>query len=157
RPQDHGPHPEHVVSACRPESAEIHRHLHRTGIGLSSGDAARLPHGRNAIAPGSAGASALNWAALERVVIGVALATFYLAGYYAVALSVDAALARELATPLDCRLSFDARWVWVYVWAYPAALAPLFFVCSRALLRRVALAYAATLAVCFGFFAVMPV
>jgi hypothetical protein len=99
----------------------------------------------------------LSWAALERGAIAAALAALCIAGYYAVALSVDRARARELATRLDSLITFDARWVWVYVWAYPAALIPLFLVRSHRLLRRVALAYAGVLAVSFCSFAAMPV
>jgi hypothetical protein len=94
---------------------------------------------------------------VERVAIAAVFAVFCIAAYYAVALSVDPARARELATPLEGRIAFDARWVWVYVWAYPAALIPLFLISSRRLLRRAALAYIAVLAVSFGFFAGMPV
>ena len=42
RPPDHGPGAKHVVSAGRPKSAEVHRHLSRRRGGLSEGDATRV-------------------------------------------------------------------------------------------------------------------
>ena len=56
---DHGPGPEHLVPAGRPQSAEVRGHLHRQGGRLPESDPAGLPHQGDAVAPGSAGTSAL--------------------------------------------------------------------------------------------------
>ena len=97
------------------------------------------------------------WAVLERVALTVGLASFSIVGYFAVGLSRDPARARELATPLDDQIPFVASWAWMYLWAVPAALSPLFLVRSRRLLRRTALAYAVVMAVSLVFFTMMPV
>ena len=43
RPPDHGPDPEHLVSADRPQPAEVRRHLQRNRGRLSESDPAGLP------------------------------------------------------------------------------------------------------------------
>jgi hypothetical protein len=95
--------------------------------------------------------------ATERAALTLALATFFIAGYFGVGLSRTPAESRELRTFLDDNIPFIARSVWVYLLIFPAALIPLFVVRCQRLLRRTAVAYAAVIAVSLLFFAVFPV
>jgi membrane-associated phospholipid phosphatase len=96
-------------------------------------------------------------AVLERLALTVGLVTFFIAGYFGVGYVADPTRGWELATPLDDQIPFVARSVWVYLWAFPAALLPLFVVRCPRLLRRTALAYATVIAVSLVCFAAFPV
>ena len=99
----------------------------------------------------------LTWAVLERLALSVGLAAASGAGYYAVGLTRDPTQVRELFTPIDREIPFVAHSVWIYLWALPAALSPLFVVRSRRLLHRTAVAFAVVMAVSLCFFTFVPV
>jgi membrane-associated phospholipid phosphatase len=94
---------------------------------------------------------------LERVVLTAGLAGFFIVGYFGIGLVTDPIRARELVSPLDVHIPFIACSIWVYLWVFPAALTPLFFVRCPRLFRRTALAYATVIAVSLGCFAAFPV
>lgn len=96
-------------------------------------------------------------ALLERAAIAAALAGYFTAGYFGVGLLGHLEPARELRTYLDDKIPFVACSVWVYLWVFPNALAPLFAVrCSR-LMRRTALAYATAISASLILFITFPV
>jgi membrane-associated phospholipid phosphatase len=98
------------------------------------------------------------WATrVERAALTACIATFFIVGYFCVGLSRNPALARELALPVDRHIPFIAGSVWVYLWAFSAALIPLFMVRCPRLLRRTALAYTTVIAASLVCFTVFPV
>jgi membrane-associated phospholipid phosphatase len=94
---------------------------------------------------------------VRRAAIAAVLVSAFFAAYEAIVEVINLERARELTTRFDGLIAFDARWIWVYVWAYPAALIPFFFVRSERLMHRVALAYAVVFVVSFSLFAALPV
>lgn len=93
----------------------------------------------------------------ERALLVGAVALFHVAGYFAVARSLDPVRAGSLRTQLDELVPFVPESVFVYASVFAAAFLPVFVVRSRALFRRVALAYAATIALSLACFALVPV
>lgn len=98
-----------------------------------------------------------NRSALERIAWAGGLTTFFVGGYFGLGLSRDPATAHEITTQLDEQIPFIASMVWVYLWAFPCSLFPLFVVRCPRLFRRSAIAYAVVMAVSFVFFASYPV
>jgi membrane-associated phospholipid phosphatase len=96
-------------------------------------------------------------AGIERVLLTAGLVALFSAGYLCAGLMADPARARDLMTGLDARIPFLPGSIWVYVWVFPAAFAPLFVVRSRQLFREVVLAYAIVMVVSFLCFALFPV
>ena len=87
-----------------------------------------------------------------------AVVAFFLVGYFGVGwLATDPADARSLATSLDAALPFWLGSVVVYWSILPMGLLPLFVVADRDCFRRVALAYAVTIAVALTSFVAFPV
>ena len=87
----------------------------------------------------------------------LAVATFFVGGYFGVGLSTSASKARDLGTALDAAIPFLPWTVWVYLAVFPMAFLPLFVVRSRGLYKRTMVAYAAVMAVSFVAFATVPV
>jgi hypothetical protein len=102
-------------------------------------------------------ASLLIRRAAPRALGSIAVAAFFVAGYFGVGRSLDPGPARELRCALDDRIPFVEASVWVYLAVFPASLLPLFVVRSPQLFRRTLLAYAAAIAVSLILFAAMPV
>ena len=94
---------------------------------------------------------------LERAGLTIAVAGFFVTGYFGVGLSRTAPSSVELATRLDARIPFIANSVWVYLWIFPTALIPLFLVKCQRLFRRTALSYAVAIGVSLGFFILLPI
>lgn len=87
-----------------------------------------------------------------------AVVTFFLVGYFGVGfLATEPADAHSLATPLDAAIPFLLASVVIYWSILPMALLPLFVVRDPAIFRRVALAYAVTIALALATFVVFPV
>ncbi len=94
----------------------------------------------------------------ERAVLSGALVLFFLVGYFGVGwLATDPADARSLANPLDAAIPFLLASVVVYWSILPMALLPIFVVADRDVFRRVALAYAVTIAAALTTFVLFPV
>jgi hypothetical protein len=93
----------------------------------------------------------------ERAAWTGAVLAFFLVGYFAIGWLDDPARARSLALPLDARIPFLLDSVVVYWSILPMGLLPIFVVRDARLFRRVALAYAATIALCFACFLLWPV
>jgi membrane-associated phospholipid phosphatase len=94
---------------------------------------------------------------LERVVLSSGVALLFFCGYFAVGLSTLPAKAHELATPLDKRIPFIARSIWIYIWSFSASVIPLFIIrCSR-LFRRCSLAFAVVICASLACFSMLPV
>ncbi|HEX6852012.1 MAG TPA: phosphatase PAP2 family protein [Candidatus Polarisedimenticolaceae bacterium] len=87
----------------------------------------------------------------------LAVAAFFVGGYFGVGLSAAPSAARELGTALDAAIPFVPWTVWIYLAVFPMAFLPLFVVRSRALFTRTMVAYAAVMAVSFVVFATYPV
>ncbi|MEK7469911.1 MAG: phosphatase PAP2 family protein [Planctomycetota bacterium] len=85
------------------------------------------------------------------------LVALFSAGYLCAGLTADPARARDLMTALDTRVPFLPGSIWIYLWVFPAAFAPLFVVRSRKLFRKVVVAYAIVMLVSFLCFALFPV
>jgi membrane-associated phospholipid phosphatase len=96
-------------------------------------------------------------AGFERGLLTAGLVALFSVGYLCVGLAADPSRAHDLMTGLDARIPFLPASIWVYVWVFPAAFAPLFVVGSRKLFRRVVLAYAIVMVVSFVCFALFPV
>ncbi len=87
-----------------------------------------------------------------------AVVAFFLVGYFGVGwLATDPVDARSLATPLDAAIPFLLASVLVYWSILPMGLLPVFVVADRESFKRVALAYAATIAVALATFVAFPV
>ena len=94
----------------------------------------------------------------ERAALSGALVLFFLMGYFGVGWVVTSpADARTLALPLDAAIPFVLGSVLVYWSILPMGLLPIFTVRDPALFRRVALAYAVTIALALATFVVFPV
>jgi membrane-associated phospholipid phosphatase len=87
----------------------------------------------------------------------LAVAVFFVGGYFGVGLRTSPSGARDLGTALDAAIPFVPWTVWVYLAVFPMAFLPLFVVRSRALFTRTMAAYAAVMAVSFVVFAAYPV
>jgi len=98
-----------------------------------------------------------HWGRIERAVIVCCVLSVYVAGYFWIGWNTPAARAHSLWTALDRRVPFVPEAIFLYAWMYTAMVFPLFSVRSRALFRRVALAYAVTIAISFAVFLVYPV
>ena len=98
-----------------------------------------------------------NRSALERVAWAVGLMTLFVGGYFSLGLSTNPTRAHELTTQLDEQIPFIASPVWVYLWAFPCSLLPMFVVRCPRLFRRSAIAYAMVIVVALVFFASYPV
>ncbi|HPA20976.1 MAG TPA: phosphatase PAP2 family protein [Verrucomicrobiae bacterium] len=96
-------------------------------------------------------------AALERAALALGIVLLFACGYFGVGLSMNPARARALATPLDDRIPFLPSTIWLYLWAFPASLSPLFLVRCPRLFRRTALAYAIAIIVSLTCFVIAPV
>lgn len=81
---------------------------------------------------------------------------FYAGLYFGVGLRATPH-AHSLATPLDEMIPFRPAAIWVYASVYPAVLAPVLLVRSRARFLRVACALLAVVAICAAVFALFPV
>jgi membrane-associated phospholipid phosphatase len=77
-------------------------------------------------------------------------------GYFAVGLSTAPARAHEFATPLDRRIPFIARSIWIYLWSFSASLIPLFIVRCHSLFRRTSLAFALAIGASLICFSALP-
>lgn len=87
-----------------------------------------------------------------------AVVLLFLFGYFGVGwLATDPGDARSLATPLDAAIPFLLGSVVVYWSILPMGLLPVFAVADRDVFRRVALAYAITIAVALVSFMAFPV
>jgi len=87
-----------------------------------------------------------------------AVVAFFVVGYFGVGwLATDPAAARSLATPRDAAIPFLLGSVVVYWSILPMGLLPIFGVADRDVFRRVALAYAVTIAVALASFVAFPV
>jgi hypothetical protein len=93
----------------------------------------------------------------ERAAWTGAVLAFFLIGYFAIGWLGDPGRARSLASPLDSSIPFLLDSVLVYWSILPMGLLPIFVVRDARLFRRVALAYAATIAVSFACFLIWPV
>jgi membrane-associated phospholipid phosphatase len=98
-----------------------------------------------------------NRSALERAAWAAGLTTLFVGGYFGLGLSTNPTRAHELTTQLDEQIPFIASSVWVYLWAFPCSLLPMFVVRCPRLFRRSAIAYAVVIAVALVFFAAYPV
>ena len=87
----------------------------------------------------------------------LAVAAFFVVGYFGVGRSVSPEHARELGTALDAAIPFLPWTVWIYLAVFPMAFLPLFVVRSPGLYARTMAAYAAVMAASFAVFAVCPV
>lgn len=94
---------------------------------------------------------------VERTLIVLAVFSFYVAGYFLIGWNTSTARARSLGTSLDRSIPFVPEAIFLYASMYTAMIYPLFVVRSRALFRRVALAYALTISISFALFLVYPV
>jgi hypothetical protein len=94
---------------------------------------------------------------VERAVLTVGVALLFFCGYFAVGLSTEHRKAHEFSTPLDGRIPFLARSIWVYLWSFSASVIPLCFIRSRRLFRRSALAFAVAICASFICFTALPV
>ena len=95
--------------------------------------------------------------ALERVAWAVGLVTLFVGGYLGLGLSTNPTRAHELTTQFDEKIPFIASSVWIYLWAFPCSLLPMFVVRCPRLFRRSAIAYAMVIVVALAFFASYPV
>jgi hypothetical protein len=94
---------------------------------------------------------------LERAGLTLGVALLFFCGYFAVGLSTLHRKAHELSTPLDRRIPFVARWIWVYLWSFSASVIPLCFIRSRRLFRRSALAFGVAICISLICFSALPV
>ncbi len=94
---------------------------------------------------------------LERFALVVGLIVLCFVGYYAIGLTTDPRQAISLRTPLDDAIPFVPESIWIYASVYVAMLFPAFVVQSRALFRRVVVAYAIVVAVSLAGFVLVPV
>ena len=94
---------------------------------------------------------------MERAVLTFGVLVLFVAGYFGVGLNVDPSRARSLETPLDGRIPFIARSVWVYLSVFPSSLLPLFVVRCPRLFRRAIASYGLAIAASLVFFAALPV
>ena len=93
---------------------------------------------------------------LERFVLAGALLAYFIVGYFGVQFVTPSRRIYDMALRLDDLIPFRAQAVWAYIWAFPAALIPLFLVKSRRLFRRTAAAYAAAITISLLFFHFLP-
>ncbi len=93
---------------------------------------------------------------VERAVLTVGVALLFFCGYFAVGHSTLHRKAHEFSTPLDSRIPFVARSIWVYLWSFSASIIPLCFIRSRSLFRRSALAFGVAICISLIFFSVLP-
>jgi membrane-associated phospholipid phosphatase len=93
----------------------------------------------------------------ERAMLGMGVALLWGVGYFWMGWHGPAGRVHEVATPIDARIPFVAQAIWPYLCVFPLALSPLVFVRDAALMRRIALAYAATIVVSLLCFALYPV
>jgi len=94
---------------------------------------------------------------LERTAWIVGLIVFFVMGYFGVAMLGNRGRTHVLMTVMDDKIPFLAGSIWLYLWAFPCALIPLFVVRCPMLFRRTAIGYAALIAVSLLCFAVFPV
>ena len=94
----------------------------------------------------------------ERAALSVAVVLFFVIGYFGVGWLVTSPEdAHSLALPLDAAIPFLPGSAIVYWSILPMGLLPIFTVRHAALFRRVALAYALTIALALATFVVYPV
>jgi len=89
--------------------------------------------------------------------LGVGMASLWGAGYFWVGWHMPAGRLHEVGTPFDAHIPFVAQAIWPYLCVFPLALSPLVFARDATLMRRIALAYAATIVVSLLCFALYPV
>ncbi len=97
----------------------------------------------------------------ERLLTGLALSIFCTVGFFGIAYlnarhQASGAPYIPLETALDRVISFDPRWIWIYLSYYPGCFLPLVGWNRRALFRQVALGYAIEFGACFVSFALIP-
>lgn len=107
--------------------------------------------------PHAATAWSTRRAGAERVLLALACFTLWKWGYAEIAWRLDPARGRSLATPIDDAIPFAAATVYLYGLAFGATLFPFFVVRSRALLRRIALAYVLVITASFLCYVLFPV
>jgi membrane-associated phospholipid phosphatase len=117
-------------------------------VDLDQDQQARAALGRDAV---------LRRRGIERALLTVGVAVFFVTGYFGVGLTVDPARAVRLGTTLDARIPFSARSVWVYLCLFPSSLLPLFVVRCPRLFRRTILAYGIAITVSLIVFVALPV
>lgn len=93
----------------------------------------------------------------DKAIGTLAVATFFVAGYFGIGRSLSPGTARGLATSLDAAIPFLPWTVWIYLAVFPMAFLPVFVVRSRGLFARTMTAYAAVMAVSYGVFVAFPV
>lgn len=92
-----------------------------------------------------------------RVAAAAAVLGLTIAGYHAVASSVDPASAHTLKLAIDDRIPFLPSTIYLYSWVYTSMLYPLFVVRCPRLFRRTVEAYAITIGVSLAAWALYPV
>jgi len=93
----------------------------------------------------------------ERTAIALGVALLFLFGYFGVGFSTKPGRAHEFSTPLDKRIPFIARSIWIYLWSFSASAIPLFIIRSPRLFRRTSLAFAIAILISLICFTVIPV
>jgi membrane-associated phospholipid phosphatase len=89
--------------------------------------------------------------------LGIGVALLWAVGYFWMGWHGPVGRLHEVATPIDAHIPFVAQAIWPYLCVFPLALSPLVFARDAMLIRRIALAYAATIVVSLLCFALYPV
>jgi PAP2 superfamily protein len=93
----------------------------------------------------------------EHVGLTLGVSVLFFFGYFAVGLSTIHRRAHDFQTPLDNRIPFVARSIWIYLWSFSASVIPLCFIRCPRLFRRSALAFAVAICVSLVCFTAFPV
>jgi membrane-associated phospholipid phosphatase len=93
---------------------------------------------------------------MDRVFITAGLLIFFIVGYFGVGRLRKPGHDFEIALPLDAQIPFIAQSVWIYCWAFTAALIPLFVVRCPRLFRHTAAAYGTAIFVALLCFKIFP-
>jgi membrane-associated phospholipid phosphatase len=94
---------------------------------------------------------------IERVLLTLGVALLFFLGYFAVGFSTAHRRTHDFRTPVDTRIPFIARTIWIYLWSFSASVIPLCFIRCRNLFRRSALAFGVAIGVSLICFAALPV
>lgn len=96
------------------------------------------------------------WIIINRLFVTTGLLIFFIVGYFSVGRLSDPERGFEVALPLDEQIPFIAQSVWIYYWAFTAALIPLFVVRCPRLFRYTATAYGTAIFVALICFRAFP-
>ncbi len=93
----------------------------------------------------------------ERLIISVCLAGFFLIPYFMINRIPVTGTAYDASIPLDGMIPLVPLFIFPYLTAYAMAFLPVLVVKDKKIFRRVALAYAATMAIAYATFILYPV